>query len=309
MRRFNQRVLTDPGLDAALVPIGDGCWSPSPASAPLHARAGRADYVPMRSMTVHDALPVLRCTRTGPAHARRRGGAVRWSDRGRPLIASRRASVSAGLELSAGSSTRAASRGRCSCGSSAPRSRAGQPGSSCGRGVVQDEQRRNDPRFPAGGEAHLVAVNCQEVVDGDSVRGRIVDVSASGVAITTDRVLRRGDRLRFQGRFFTEAIEAEVRVMSIRGADTGRRIYGCRFLEIGRREPRTPPARPRRRPAGARLHRSGRPPRPHGRGRARRPAAGAADFAARPDRSVLTPRSSGGYWTSGRALPRPAMRR
>jgi hypothetical protein len=53
------------------------------------------------------------------------------------------------------------------------------------------------------------------------------------VAITTDRVLRRRDRLRFQGRFFTEAIEAEVRVMSIRGADTGRRIYGCRFLDIG----------------------------------------------------------------------------
>ena len=99
--------------------------------------------------------------------------------------------------------------------------------------VVKDEQRRNHPRFPAGGDAHLVAVNCQEVVDGDNVRGRIVDVSASGVAITTDRVLRRGDRLRFQGRFFTEAIEAEVRVMSIRGADTGRRIYGCRFLDIG----------------------------------------------------------------------------
>jgi hypothetical protein len=45
-------------------------------------------------------------------------------------------------------------------------------------------------------------------------------------------VLRRGDRLRFQGRFFAETLEAEVRVMSIRGADTGRRVYGCRFLEM-----------------------------------------------------------------------------
>ena len=158
--------------------------------------------------------------------------------------------------------------------------------------VVPDEQRRNDPRFPAGGEAHLVAVNCQEVVDGDNVRGRIVDVSASGVAITTDRVLRRGDRLRFLGRFFTEAIEAEVRVMSIRGADTGRRIYGCRFLEID--------AQSRDRASSEFSTTTGRRPRPSiwspsatswPRPRPR-PAAGAAAFAARPDRSALTPRST-----------------
>ncbi len=98
--------------------------------------------------------------------------------------------------------------------------------------VEQDDQRRLDPRTPAGGAVLLVAVNCQEVVDGDRITGRLVDVSASGVAITCDRVLRRGDRLAFQGRFFTEAIDAEVRVVSIRGADTGRRIYGCRFLEM-----------------------------------------------------------------------------
>jgi hypothetical protein len=98
--------------------------------------------------------------------------------------------------------------------------------------IVPDEHRRGDRRLPSGGAAQLVAVNCQEVVDGDGLTGRIVDVSASGVAITTDRVLRRGDRLRFAGRFFAETIEAEVRVMSIRGADTGRRIYGCRFLEL-----------------------------------------------------------------------------
>ena len=186
---------------------------------------------------MHDALPVLRAARA--LGLRTRDGAevpveVVEIEGDRLIGIAPRFRVSAGLELSA----RIVDPGGEPWTMQLRVVRAEVAGSDTARielrpeRVVPDEQRRNDPRFPAGGEAHLVAVNCQEVVDGDTVSGRIVDVSASGVAITTDRVLRRGDRLRFLGRFFTEAIEAEVRVMSIRGADTGRRIYGCRFLEI-----------------------------------------------------------------------------
>jgi len=189
-------------------------------------------------MSVHDALPVLRAARA--LGLRTRDGAevpveVVEIDGERLIGIAPRFRVSAGLELSA----RIVDPGGEPWSLQLRVVRAEVAGPATARielraeRVVPDDQRRNDVRFPAGGDAHLVAINCQEVVDGDGLRGRIVDVSASGVAITTDRVLRRGDRLRFQGRFFAESIEAEVRVMSIRGADTGRRIYGCRFLEIG----------------------------------------------------------------------------
>ena len=187
---------------------------------------------------MHDALPVLRAARA--VGLRSRDGAevpveVVEIDDERLIGIAPRFRVSAGLELSA----RIVDPGGepWSLQLRVVRAEVASPDTARielrPERVVPDDQRRNDVRFPAGGDAHLVAINCQEVVDGDSLRGRIVDVSASGVAITTDRVLRRGDRLRFQGRFFAESIEAEVRVMSIRGADTGRRIYGCRFLEIG----------------------------------------------------------------------------
>jgi hypothetical protein len=188
-------------------------------------------------MTVHEALPVLCAART--VGLRTRDGAeipvdVLEIDGDRLIATAPRFRVSIGLELSA----RIVDPGGEPWMLRFRVIRADVAGPDTARielrpeDVAPDDQRRLDQRFPAGGDVELVAVNCQEVVDGDSLRGRIVDVSASGVAITTDRVLRRGDRLMFRGRFFTETVEAEVRVMSIRGADTGRRIYGCRFLEM-----------------------------------------------------------------------------
>jgi hypothetical protein len=99
-------------------------------------------------------------------------------------------------------------------------------------GVEIDHSRRLAQRVPAGGIAWLEAVRCQEVVDGDRVDATMVDVSTSGVALATGRVLRRGDRLRFHGRFFAEMVTAEVRVMSIRYGGAGRSVYGCQFIEI-----------------------------------------------------------------------------
>jgi hypothetical protein len=98
--------------------------------------------------------------------------------------------------------------------------------------VGTDKSRRRDQRVPAGGVAWLIAVSCRDVVDGDKVEGTIVDLSESGVAFATRRVLRMNDRLIFNGRFFAEHVEAEVRVQSLREGANGRIIAGCAFIDI-----------------------------------------------------------------------------
>ena len=70
-------------------------------------------------------------------------------------------------------------------------------------------------------------------VDRDRVDGSLEDLSRSGVAFTTARVLRVGDRLLFHGRFFADSISGEVRVASVRPASVpGQTVVGCRFLDI-----------------------------------------------------------------------------
>jgi hypothetical protein len=98
--------------------------------------------------------------------------------------------------------------------------------------VRRDATRRRTPRVPVGGIAWLEALECQNVVDRDRVDGSMVDLSLTGVAFATARSLRRGDRLRFHGRFFADVIEAEVQVQSVRpGPIPGRSIVGCAFSE------------------------------------------------------------------------------
>jgi len=99
--------------------------------------------------------------------------------------------------------------------------------------VGLDRSRRGSVRVPAGGVAWLIAVNCQNVVDGDRVDGTVTDLSSSGVGFATSRTLRRGDRLVFHGRFFSEEFDAEVRVASVRdsGKD-GRAIVGAQYIDI-----------------------------------------------------------------------------
>ena len=52
------------------------------------------------------------------------------------------------------------------------------------------------------------------------------------MAFATWRVLRIHDRLVFNGRFFAEHVEAEVRVTSLRDGANGRTIAGCAFVDI-----------------------------------------------------------------------------
>ncbi len=99
------------------------------------------------------------------------------------------------------------------------------------RGIKLDERHRQADRTAHGGHARLVAVNCQDVVDGDVVEGSIVDVSDSGVAFLTRRLLRQGDRLEFSGRFFATVVEAEVRVARVSDV-AGQRQVGCMFIGL-----------------------------------------------------------------------------
>lgn len=99
--------------------------------------------------------------------------------------------------------------------------------------VEFDSHRRIAQRQAVGGAVWLEALRCQEVVDGDRVDGTMMDVSTTGVAFATTRVLRQGDILMFHGRFFTELIEAEVRVASVRpGRSADLTVYGCSIVDI-----------------------------------------------------------------------------
>jgi hypothetical protein len=99
--------------------------------------------------------------------------------------------------------------------------------------IAVDESRRVSERVPIGGVAWLEAVNCQDVVDADRVDGTLEDLSRTGVAFATARLLRVGDRLIFHGRFFADSISGEVRVASVRpAAAPGQTVVGCRFIDV-----------------------------------------------------------------------------
>lgn len=98
--------------------------------------------------------------------------------------------------------------------------------------VEPHPHRRRAPRVPMGGSAWMQALSCQEVVDGDRVDAVMVDVSELGVGLTTDRLLRPGDRLFFHGRFFAETLDCELRVAAVRESQDGRRVYGCSFIDL-----------------------------------------------------------------------------
>lgn len=105
------------------------------------------------------------------------------------------------------------------------------------RSIKLDDRYRQADRTSLGGHARLVALNCQDVVDGDVVEGSIVDVSDNGVAFFTRRVLRPGDLLEFSGRFFATVVTAEVRVARVATVDDQLQV-GCTFLSIAPAERR-----------------------------------------------------------------------
>ena len=99
--------------------------------------------------------------------------------------------------------------------------------------ISLDASRRQEQRSTMGGVATLTAVHCRDVVDGDNVEGSMVDLAPGGLAFASRRVLRVGDRLLLTARFFNETISAEVRVRSVREAQSrGQNVYGCAFIHL-----------------------------------------------------------------------------
>jgi hypothetical protein len=98
-------------------------------------------------------------------------------------------------------------------------------------GLALDQAHRKADRVAINGQAWLTAVNCQDVVDGDVVDARILDVAEGGVAIATARLLRPGDRLLLRARFFATWFNAEVRVARVSQRD-GMVEAGCQFIAI-----------------------------------------------------------------------------
>jgi hypothetical protein len=76
--------------------------------------------------------------------------------------------------------------------------------------------------------ARMMAIYCQDVVDGDVVDGTIIDLSRLGVTFQTTRLLRRGDRLFLRARFYAEPLETTIRVTSSRVVN-GSVIAECVF--------------------------------------------------------------------------------
>jgi hypothetical protein len=96
---------------------------------------------------------------------------------------------------------------------------------------VSSDNRREADRLDIRAAVTLKAIDCENLNPGDEVRGELVNLSQSGVAVTAMGPLRPGDRLRFHCRLMEGAIDGEARVASIRRV-AGEAKIGCWFTNI-----------------------------------------------------------------------------
>jgi hypothetical protein len=97
-----------------------------------------------------------------------------------------------------------------------------------------DHLERHTPfQLEIGGSATLEAIQCGGLYEHTEVLGRVVGLSATGVTFATLKPLRSGDRLRFHGRFFSEEVRADVRVVAVEAdVEAGGMLVGCWFEDI-----------------------------------------------------------------------------
>ena len=124
--------------------------------------------------------------------------------------------------------------------------------------VAIEEYQRRAPRLSVRAAATLRATVSDRVVPGESLAITMVDLSESGVGLTTtDDRLRAGDRFMFTSRFLEGAIIGEVRVAYVaQSSSPGVFIAGCFFLDraaAGRRHQSSAGAAWRRQSAGSRF--------------------------------------------------------
>ena len=76
-------------------------------------------------------------------------------------------------------------------------------------------------------------VECERIADESEVTGQVLELSTAGFAFSTTAPLRAGDRLRFHRRWMAEEVDGDVRVASVRDAESaGSLIVSCWFVDI-----------------------------------------------------------------------------
>jgi hypothetical protein len=103
--------------------------------------------------------------------------------------------------------------------------------------MILDVASISDDSLRAGGRLDIVATvalratTCAGLREGEELRGQVVSLSRGGLEFTAQTALVQDDRLGFHARFMEGAIDGELGVTSVTGADGGS-IVGCRFVAI-----------------------------------------------------------------------------
>jgi PilZ domain len=98
-------------------------------------------------------------------------------------------------------------------------------------GVRIEAKRRRYDRRGLAAPATLTAITCDRIVDQDWISATVVDLSDTGVGLTTsDDRPRQGDRFRLDLRLLQNRLQADVRVARISRDVQGRSYLGCTIL-------------------------------------------------------------------------------
>ena len=95
---------------------------------------------------------------------------------------------------------------------------------------TEAKQRRHARRGLAA-PATLTAISCDRIVDGDWIPATLIDISDSGVGLTTtDTRPRPGDRFRLDLHLLQNRLKTDIRVARTSPHDHGRTYLGCSII-------------------------------------------------------------------------------
>jgi hypothetical protein len=102
--------------------------------------------------------------------------------------------------------------------------------------TITDIQRRKPYRAKQRTEtdslASLYVIRAERAAVAAPVLGRVVDLSASGVGLSTNTELDIGDRLRIETQVGGVAVNGEIRVVKVARMAFGRWRLGCQFTRL-----------------------------------------------------------------------------
>jgi hypothetical protein len=96
---------------------------------------------------------------------------------------------------------------------------------------ITDDNLRADGRLDIAATITLRAKKCNDLREGEEIRGQVVNLSRGGLEFRCQAALVPGDRLGFHARFMEGAIDGDVGVTSVSGG-AGATTVGCWFAAI-----------------------------------------------------------------------------